>query len=144
MKSQLSKRTVSLLLSFCLCFLCFAGIHAPVSASSNGKMFHVNGSNTTNLKIGFRNNTFDYPNAKFVAGKQYRFSCKYKNTNANIGFRGSMFRFWYYNTSDSMAGINATSAAATESYNSSTFLYTLTFTMPADCRSYNKRSNARS
>ena len=138
MTKQVFKKSLCILLTLAMLLSLFTCMIAvPASAASNGKMFHVNGSSTTNLKIGFRNNTFNYPDAIFVAGKQYRFSCKYKNTNPSIGFRGSMFWFWYYNTSDSMAVINPSSAGATESYDSSTFLYTLTFTMPADCRDYN-------
>lgn len=127
------KKVLSFLMALCMIMSLFTCVSIlPASAATSDNMFYINGTGT-NRQIQFRNNG----DHLFVSGKTYNFSCRLKLEGLSFDtLRGNMLFFYYYNTSDKMTGITADTANFVESYDAEKCVYTASFTLPNDVRTY--------
>ena len=139
MKTKALEKALSVILTltmFISLFTCLTlVVNTPMTASAtttNTNLFYING-NTANLQVQFRFSGSDF---LYEPNEEYVFTCKYKCDRGYLIAKGQLLFFYYYNSSDSMTGINASNAGFTESYDDDTYVYTARFTIPSDCRDY--------
>lgn len=128
------KKVLSFLMALCMIMSLFTCVSIlPASAATSDYMFYINGSNGDSKQVMFRNNS----SYLFVSGTTYNFSARLKLESSDIttdDFYWKLLRIYYYNTSDSKTGISKDSVI--QSYDAETLTYSVTFTIPSDCRTY--------
>jgi len=134
MKKITLRKVLSGILTFCMLVSLLTCVSLlPASAATSDYMFYINGSNGDSKQVMFRNNS----NYLFVSGTTYNFSARLKLESSDVtadNLFGKLFNIYYYNTSDKKTGIPTNNVV--QSYDSTTLTYSVTFTVPSDCRNY--------
>jgi len=137
MKLNIFKKGLSVLLTLCVVITLFAGTTIlPTSAATGDNMFYIKNETTSNSRDKIAS-FCDASVFKYETGDTYKFTCslRYINntTDNDTVFLDNMFRFRYYDSSNSLQAATKLS----EIYDKETYTYTATYTIPSAYSSNN-------